>query len=175
MVYLGGGPDVTGPLFMRPYIPHAGHIIKMADETRNATPVAVTDDTELFTPLKPSTIYTVRIVLFISAGIATGVWYPACTSAVDFCALFQHRSVTGDAANKWRTLSAGDHAGHVYDTTRFNANSTFGLTNAGSRSTFGTIQTGSGGGTFSIKWGGGNGTRTLYAGSFMYLKEALTY
>ena len=166
---------MTGPAFMRPYGPHVGHVIKMNDETRNGTPVAVTDDLELFAPVKPSTIYMVRIVIFITAGFASSVWRPACTSAVDLAALFTHRPIASDATDFWITASVGAHYGDAIDTTRFNAPTNLQLTNAGARHLTGVVQTGSGGGTFSVQWGGGNGSRTMKAGSYLYLREALAY
>lgn len=169
---------MSGPLFMRPYQPHVAHIIKMANESRGpSTPVPVTDDSELATPVKPSTIYMVRILIYktASGGSSQTVFFPYCTSPVDFAALFNHRSVGDDASETWADVSAGDHYGHVIDTARFNTPTSFPATNQGARHVTGMIKTGSGGGTFAIKWGGGNNVTTFLAGSFLYLKEAQAY
>lgn len=166
---------MTGPMFMRPYQPHAAHIIKMANETRSGTGIPVTPDSELATVLKPSTIYIVRIAIFLGAGGATATWFPECTSAVDFAALHTHRPVADDNNEKWNTLSSGDHWGDAIDTTRFNLPFHLVASNGGARHMTGMVQTGSGGGTFRLQWGGGNTTRTMYAGSFLYLQEAQAY
>lgn len=166
---------MTGVAFMRPYAPHTAHIIKQSDEARTGTPVAISDDGELFAPLKPSTIYTVRIMLVITSTTtisSSNVWRPACTNAVDFCALIYHRGVAQSTTEFWGTTSGGDHQAHLYDTTAFNTPLNFNCSQVGARRCTGILQTGSSGGTFSIKWGGGNGQRQVEAGSFMYLQEA---
>jgi hypothetical protein len=161
---------------MRPYQPHSGHIIKMADQTRGPTsPVPITDDAELFTVLKPLTIYMVRISLVFSVVTSSAIWRPACTSAVDFAALFTHRSVNTNVTEFWLGASASDHFGDAIDTTRFNTPFSLVASSGGGRGMTGMIKTGASGGTFSIQWGAGNGARTLDAGSFLYLQEAQAY
>jgi hypothetical protein len=157
------------------HLPHVAHIIKMADETRGpTTPVPITDDAELVIPLRPSTIYTVRIsLIFIPA--AGSIWRPTCTSPVDFASLFTHRSIATTATERWHTVSASDHIGDAVNTTRFNTPFNLVASAGGGRHMVGVIKTGPSGGTFSIQWGGGNTARTLKAGSFMYLREAEPY
>jgi len=171
---------VTGVLFTpQPYRPHVAHIIKQTAETRNASPLAVTDDGELYAPLRPSTIYTVRIVLVQTAAgalSASAVWRPACTSSLDYCALAYHRQVVDNPGTEfWNTASTGDHQGHLYDTAAFNAVTNFNFAQGAAHRCTGVIQTSSSGGSFSIQWGGGNGSRTIEDGSFMFLQEARAY
>lgn len=169
---------MSGSLFTPPpYRAHVAHIIKQSDETRTGSPIPITDDAELFAVLRPSTIYQVRIMLVAShgGGAPTSlVWLPACTSSVDFASLIYHRGVADNGTEQWSTGSNGDHRGHLMDTAIFNAGTpSFHFAQAGGHSCYGMIQTGSGGGTFSIKWGGTNGTVIMFAGSLMYLQEAL--
>ena len=168
---------MSGPAFMRPYPQHNGHWIKQADESKTGTPTAIADDLELFAPLKPLTIYMFHSVIYFSGASisASNVVLPAFTAAVDCAAIFYHRPSGDDATEKWNTALNGDHRSTPYDTTMFNAQTGLYAGQRGARRMYGVIQTGGSGGTFSIKWGGGNDSRTVEAGSFMYLQEALTY
>ncbi len=158
------------------HLPHVAHIIKMADETRGPiSPVPITDDAELSAVLRPSTIYMVRIVMYLTSSPSAGVWIPRCSSPVDFCALFNHRNVGDSPGETWASANVSNHYGHLLDTARLNAATSLPFSNGGARHVTGMIKTGPGGGTFSIQWGGGNNARTVEAGSFLYLKEAQAY
>lgn len=167
---------MTGPAFMRSYgAAHDGHWIKQVDQSRSGTPVAITDDAELVRPIKPSTIYLFKCVLFFTGAASNMLWVPACTSTVDFAAIFYHRQIANLATEVWGTASPGEHVAHLYDTAHFNAQTGFNAGITGAKRAYGMIQFGSGGGIFSVKWGGGNGACILEAGSFIYLKEATAY
>jgi hypothetical protein len=164
---------MSGVLFTPPpYHPHVAHVIKQSNENRTGSPITVADDAELQAALRPSTIYSVRIMLAFNAAPVGNVWRPAFTQTVLFCALIHHRGVSDQGSDLWTTGSNGDHQAHHYDTNMFNTVQTgFYAAQAKCRSCYGVIQT-INGGTFSIKWGGANASTTLLAGSFMYLQEA---
>lgn len=167
---------MTGVLFTPPaYVPHVAHIIKLNDENRNPA-TAIQDDAELFAPLRPSTIYSVRILLYFAGFGAGGGWRPALTQTADFFAMVQHRGVSSNTTDLWSTGSANDHFGQFYTTDIFNAATPlFIASQGGAKEAYGMIQTGTAGGTFSVKWGNSAVSVTCYAGSFMYLQEAAAY
>lgn len=163
---------MSGALFMRPYAGHRPHIIKQSDETRGPiSPVPTTDDLELFTPLKPNTIYLYRFVLFFTGSLLGNGVVPALSQTADFAVGVYHHNGADIGGSVWSSGSAGDSSSVTYNTAHFNAGTALGADETGAKRMFGMVRTGASGGTFSIKWGGGNGGRTLRAGSFLYLQE----
>lgn len=168
------GANFTPP----PYKPHIASVIKQADESKaiSGGTVPITDDADLFVVLKPSTIYSIRIMLVVGGALINNVWRPACTQTVDFFALVYHRGVAANSSDVWTTGSAADHMTHSMNTSIFNAGTpNFTFSTSMSVRAYGMVQTGSNGGTFSIKWGGSNNTTIMRAGSFMHLLEAQAY